>query len=338
MKNNNLFYNGLGMPLDGIRRKAFNEFNELIYQGNIVVESVDDCFCRHTNFQKLSRFDRYGLPFGTQICRNCGLISQTIKMCEESLDIFYNQIYWPLNMDTYNPEKYYTTSTSIKDFIDFIHEHIDFNQNISIAEVGCSNGIRLEHLSNYLKQDFNVEMFGCDFSERVLSLAKDKGIKIFNGGMEKLLGNAPYDILILSHVFEHFIDLKDALHLIDQLTHDDSLVYVEVPGVIDLVNKKEYMYDYQDYTVLAHIHNFSLATLSNVFKTQGFFLEKGVDFVRAIFRKKVKIIQNTSEQPYLEIMEALNIANKRNQKLLFMINHPIRKYIKGIYKALLGKS
>ena len=55
----------------------------------------------------------------------------------------------------------------------------------------------------------------------------------------------------------------------------------------DKTNKSEYLYDYQDYSVLAHIHNFSLDTLSLVFKNFGFDLIKGNEYVRSVFGKKV---------------------------------------------------
>ena len=64
-------------------RKAFNELNEQVYLGNIEIERVTKCFCGSQSFEQLSRFDRYGLPFGTQICLDCGLISQSIKFAEK---------------------------------------------------------------------------------------------------------------------------------------------------------------------------------------------------------------------------------------------------------------
>ena len=65
MKNDNLLYQGLGMPIEGLRRKAFNELNELVYTGKIIIDRVIECFCKKTDFQLLSRYDWYGLPFGT---------------------------------------------------------------------------------------------------------------------------------------------------------------------------------------------------------------------------------------------------------------------------------
>jgi 2-polyprenyl-3-methyl-5-hydroxy-6-metoxy-1,4-benzoquinol methylase len=338
MKNDNLLYQGLGMPIEGLRRKAFNELNELVYIGKIKIEPVLQCFCNKTDFKILNRFDRFGLPFGTQICRNCGLISQTIRMSEDSLSFFYEDFYWLLIMGTYDTSEHYTVSSSPSLFIDFLKEQIDVNDNsLTVGEIGCGNGIRLDSFSNSLGSQYRLNLFGCDYSKSVLDLAKEKGITTFHGGMESLFTKAPFDILILSHVFEHFIDLKKSLKLIDQLTHEQSLIYVEVPGVVDLVNKPEYMYDYQDYTVLAHIYNFSLSTLSNIFLTQGFKLVKGTEFVRAVFQKNVESPQSVSFNPYSEIMAALLKAREKHSHQMKKSNSPALKYAKGLVKAVLGR-
>ena len=138
----------------------------------------------------------------------------------------------------------------------------------------------IKALADNLQDSYNLELYGNDYSTQALKKANSKGIKTIQGGLDQCLEVGHMDILILSHIFEHFVDLNGSLDLISKLTHDNSLIYVEVPVVVDLENKKEYMYDYQDFSVLAHIHNFSLATLSNVFSEKGFQLIKGDEFIK----------------------------------------------------------
>ena len=109
--------------------RAFNLFNEMVYQGVIQIDSVDFCFCGESDFARLSRFDRFGLPFGTQICRSCGLITQTLRMKSESLPLFYERIYWPLiTGDT--PD--YTTKTDSDDALDLIRKYLSVPNSKSI--------------------------------------------------------------------------------------------------------------------------------------------------------------------------------------------------------------
>ena len=96
------FTNHVGMPLNVVRRRAVNEFNEMVYFEEIKLEIVNQCFCGSSNFELLSRYDRYGFPFGTQICRNCGLISQTINIAEESMEKFYDNSYLSMNLPLFS--------------------------------------------------------------------------------------------------------------------------------------------------------------------------------------------------------------------------------------------
>jgi SAM-dependent methyltransferase len=335
---NRVYEEGQGMPLAGIRKRAVNELNEFVYTGKIKVKRVSQCFCKKSDFELLSRYDRYGLPFGTQICLNCGLIAQTIQLEDESMPLFYDKLYWPMNMGSDDPNLQFTPSSSLSEFISLLVSELKTKSgDISVYEVGCGNGIRLAHLREVFKDKLKVRLFGCDYSTSALSNATGKGIETIYGGMESMLEKGPADVLILSNVFEHFTNLHTSLDLIDKLTHDDSIIYVEVPGVLDLKNKREYSYDYQTYTVLAHIHNFSLTTLSNVFAMKGFKLVKGTEYVRAVFRKNVKIPQPISSNPYQDIIQGISDAQKRNQDYMKRSSNPIIKYGKGLIKAFLGR-
>ena len=338
MKKNKFYTEHNGMPLNVVRRRVVNELNELIYGGVIELQPVKQCFCGSKNFELLSRFDRYGLPFGTQICRNCGLISQTINIAEESMALFYDQIYWRLIYGTEEEFEYSTQLDGVDEFIPFLYDQIHFeSNNIKILEIGVGQGNRIEALGNNLKNRYSLELYGSDYSTEALKNVRKKGIKTIQGGLDKCLDVGPIDILIMSHVFEHFVDITASLNLIEKLTHDETLIYVEVPGLVDLTNKPEYMYDYQDYSVLAHIHNFSLGSLANIFSRYGFKLIKGTEYVRAVFSKNVENPQPVSRNPYLEIMDALKRAREKHLNVMEKINNPIRKYAVNLAKAALGR-
>lgn len=241
--NNRDIFEGCGMPLFGGRRKAFNEFNEMVYGGKIKIELVEFCFCGSSNFELLSRLDRFGLPFGTKICTACGLITQTRRISPESLPTFYEKIYWPLisGLDEFLtlPKKGETFSYLLK--------HVrGSDKEIRLFEVGCGSGMRISKLRDELVQkNQKVIAIACDYSTKALHLAQQKDIKVIHGGMNELRVEGKADILILSHVFEHFPNLADAMEQIENLIHDETIIYIEVPGIEDLENKPEYLFDYQ---------------------------------------------------------------------------------------------
>ena len=44
-------YSGNGMELNFIQRKAFNEFNEAVYNKKIIIDKVDKCFVDQKNLK-----------------------------------------------------------------------------------------------------------------------------------------------------------------------------------------------------------------------------------------------------------------------------------------------
>ena len=297
----------LGMPLWGLRRAAFNSLNEKIYNKLYTLKETEACFCGGCELERLSRFDRFGLPFGTLICRSCGLITIDKVLSDDDIPTFYNELYWPLITGARTP-LFETTQEDYGDFLAYLAPFVPDAR--VIMEIGCGSGHRLGQVRSTSAAS-RCKYIGCDYSEKALELAARRGVEVIHGGARELSSRGKADILILSHVFEHFVDLDNALRDIGELIHRDSIVYIEVPGVIDLENKREYGYDYQDYCVLAHIHNFSLATLTAVVGKTALKLVKGNEYVRAIFSMTAKATHRIAGNPYEDIMSALERARAR---------------------------
>jgi len=333
-------FDSSGISLHGVRRDAFNKLNKKIYYGELKVEVVERCFCGDNDFRKLSKYDRFGLPFGTQICRSCGLITQTLRLTPDSLPLFYAEIYWPLIEGDYNPG--FVTVPSDDQWLSYILNHISFdNSHIDIIEIGCGSGTRLAALKRELEaRGMEVHATGCDYSESALSIARTKGIDIVLGGLEEVTAVGVADVVILSHVFEHLPDLNSATRELSKITNCDSIIYIEVPGVIDLENKREYLYNYQLYSVLAHTYNFSLQSLAMVMESGGFALVEGDEFVRSIFKKigeeQKKPVSNVNV--YHETIRAIERAYVKQASLERKRDRPIVKYARNLAKALLGRS
>lgn len=328
-----------GMPLDSVRRKAFNDLNYMVYNGILEVQKNETCFCGGSRFEELSRLDRYGLPFGTQICHDCGLITQTISLTDDSMPVFYDKIYWPLNHGDSTTETF-ATDFGADEFAKYLTPEIRkrFTGKLRVIEIGCGQGDRLARIRKELESDYDVTILGTDYStETIQQAAKRNDIIVQQGGVEVFFNAQPADVIILSHLFEHVVDLKGFISQIEKISHPDTLVYVEVPGVLDLKNKPEYEYNYQDYCVVAHIHNFSLSTLINVFLSQGLIPIKGTEFVRLIVSKKGEAGVKPNSSPYGEIMQSLQEARQKHEEWYAKHNAPLRKYVFNLLRAVLGK-
>ena len=93
-------FEDMGILLNVTQRRAIADLHELVYHEKIKIRIVDECFCGSKQFKTLSRFDRFGLPFGTKICKACGLISQTLQIHSDSLSIFYEKILYDSTSNT----------------------------------------------------------------------------------------------------------------------------------------------------------------------------------------------------------------------------------------------
>ena len=326
-----------GIPLNGVRRKAFNEFNNGVYLKKIKINKVTNCFCGSTDFLALSSYDRFGLPFGTQICNSCGLVTQTIRIDESSMPYFYENIYWPLIAG--KEGNYFTFEKEIHPNPFFLEE-MNFNKNIlKIFEVGCGAGNKIINLSKLLeKKGLIVKKYGVDYSENALKVAKSRGITGAKGGINSLSKFGKADIVILSHVFEHFTDLRTSMDEVRNLMHEESYLYIEVPGINDLENKREYQYSYQMYSVLAHTFNFSLRSLTNVLNIGGFELIKGDEYVRSLFKISEKHFSSSDFiSAHSETIEALKRAKKKNIKFNSFRKNFLVSYLIKILKTLLAR-
>jgi SAM-dependent methyltransferase len=328
------------IKLNAIQRSAIVGFHELVYEGKIKIRTLEKCFCGSESFQILSRCDRFCLPFGTRICKSCGLISQAVQIHPDSMPLFYEKIYWPLIIGKTARESSkdaFVTTPKQDETSSFVLRCVDSTKKqLRIVEVGCGSGIRIKRLKDELiHRGHDVKAFGCDYSSDALMQAKLKEIEVVDGGFDEVKSFGKADILILSHVFEHLPDLELALEQINSLIHDDSLLYIEVPGVVDLENKFEYDFNYQVYCVLAHTYNFSLQSLVNVMAQGGFRLLEGDEYVRSVFVKGVP--DNQTVSAYATTILALERAYKKSAKLEARRNQAVYKYLKNLAKALLGR-
>jgi SAM-dependent methyltransferase len=107
---------------------------------------------------------------------------------------------------------------------------------------------------------------------------------IKGGFSEATALDSRFDIVILSHVFEHMVDLDSALVDLRRLLQPGGVVYIEVPGVLSIHRRPVYRFDWVAYFTHAHIYHFCLATLDNVLSSHGFELISGNEEVEALFR------------------------------------------------------
>jgi SAM-dependent methyltransferase len=327
-----------GLYLNDIKKLYYNKLLKKIFYGEYRLEEVNKCYCGSDKLEILSLEDRFGLPFGTTICKDCGLISLSPRLCKDSLNNFYDEIYWGLILGGVRQQELETAEVGKgSNIFDFIKEHIDFSNNkpLDIGEIGCGSGTKLAEVQKQCSLNGKItNCYGCDYSSEAVRLSRNKGLVVGQGGVEAL-EDKKFDVLILSHIVEHFSNLDRELGGIKLLMKHGGIVYVEVPGVCDLENKYEYSYNYNIYSVLAHMYNFNLTSLRYVMESNGFKFIKGNEYVRSLFQISTdSYTQVNVTENYKNTMECLDRALKKQTQMERKASRLLKDFIKRIARRL----
>lgn len=268
------------------REQVISKINTNIY----MLENVEICLCGSKQWICLSERDRHNLPFGSVICKECGLIRTTPRMTEQSLSQFYDEDYLGLNFGLtkissehflFNPKQGEIIHSVLKPYLDLNR----LQEKIVVCEIGAATGQNLLGFSKCMKDGIEVELIGCDYSEASVKAGKKNNINIYVGDASTLVETqVNCDIVILSHVLEHFCDIKYHLSNVKRIMDKNCLLYIEVPGVMDLKNKPSYKYMYSLYVTGAHIWHFNQSTLRYYVEQEGFSCVYSDECCRSIFK------------------------------------------------------
>jgi 2-polyprenyl-3-methyl-5-hydroxy-6-metoxy-1,4-benzoquinol methylase len=233
-----------------------------------------NCVCGSDCYEILSEKDRYGLPVTTVICKKCGLIYQNPRPDDDSLNDFYCNLY----------RKLYETST-ISRFFDsqfirgkrIVHWVYDMIGHLpkKVIEIGCGAGGILKAFQNK-----GAQILGVDFDEAYINYGRSKGLQLEIGGAGKV-NQQNIDLIIFSHVLEHFSNIQAELNAIRDLLSIKGCLYIELPGIFNL---KQYSYDFLKSLQNAHNYYFTLGTLKQVLGLYGWELEQGNEEIYSLFR------------------------------------------------------
>ena len=113
----------------------------------------------------------------------------------------------------------------------------------------------------------------------------------------------------MSHVWEHYNDPSVPARALHELLGQRGLVYIEVPGLLDLRNRLEYACDFGRYFTCSHPYHYDLMTLTSVLNREGFRLVWGNEVVESFFgpgEQRIEIGGNARRvMTYLEDLETM---------------------------------
>jgi SAM-dependent methyltransferase len=327
--------------------------------GDYALEAVRYCLCGSQDAVPVADRDRFGLPVGVVVCSACGLARTSPRLTQESLPRFYDEDYHGLHIGVPDP----AASTSLfrrghgRVIYSLLERSLPARQ-LRVAEVGCGTGqVLREFIAAGARRGREMTGIGCEFASAYVEAGRDAGTTIRQGGPETLRDDAPFDVVILSHVVEHFTDVPGELAQISHLVATDGLVYVEVPGILTIDAKAEYEYEFGQYLTLAHTYHFSLDTLVDAMNRAGFTLVFGDEETRSVFRRAPRRVERSTGRGAAVVLEYLDsldrsrslpwkraalrarrgVVTHAQRAARSVLPNPAYRIVRGLFRSLTGR-
>lgn len=268
------------VKLNGLQAQMKRQIDRKVENGVYPFEAVPCAVCQGNDFAPLAEQDRYGLHFPVVNCRGCGLVQTNPRMTQASYDDFYNIEYRRLYEGTAAPAPHsfalqYERGKQIFQTVSrfFTRPLADY----FVLEVGCGSGGVVK-----VFQEQGCRVKGIDLGEEYLRHGRESyGLDLTSGALADLALDQPPDLIIYSHVMEHILDPGAELAQVRRHLAPGGLLCIEVPGIRFV----QHAYDGDFLRMLqnAHTYHFTLHSLTELLRVNGFQRLAGDEMIRAVF-------------------------------------------------------
>jgi len=233
---------------------------------------VDCPICGSANNETILASDRYEMGITTVICVRCGLLYTNPRPSSEVFNQFYENHYREFYEDVEWPSEKYIKEGRFTERASIVFEHLKkhiesehFTEPVKILDVGCSEGSVLRFICK--NSDRNIDAAGVEPSRNFSDFARGyTGGQVFNGSLEEFCQgdhDSKFDIIILNHVLEHFLDPQNSLQALHRLLSKDGILFIEVPNILGDWSGMGMFH-------IAHVLQFHEASLTNLLALTGF--------------------------------------------------------------------
>lgn len=244
------------------------------------------------------------------ICDDCGFCFADRIPSQLEFNLYYEQ------MSKYEYDRYdnYPSNDQMKHYakiVDFIEPHLS-NKNANILDLGCSTG----GLLSIFKERGFQSLLGIDPSPACVNSVKRLfGVDANVSNFSELTTEKTCDLVILSEVLEHIVDLQGILAKIRSIISDNGYLFIEVPDSGRW--EAQISAPFQQFSV-EHINYFSQDSLNNLLLKNGFSTSACRD---------VDYISEKINEPVIMLLATKNSAAIENNNLKKDTVQPVRKYV-----------
>jgi len=293
------------------QKKIIKNVNKKIKNKKYKFAKINKCpICNNNDYKTIAEKDRYGFKVNTQICKSCGLVFLNPHFDDKTYSEFYQKEYRSLydNEEEGTNRLFDGEYSNGKNIYKYIRNEINI-KNKTVIEIGVGAGGTLK----YFKEK-GAKVYGVDYGTDYLEYGKKMGLNLYSGNIKVLLDkkiNA--DLIIYSHVMEHITDLNKEFKNIKKILNKNGCIYIEVPGIKDLINTHHH--NYLEYAQNVHVYNFTKATLKNLLVKNDFNMIKGDEYIKSLSKleSKNKINKKISNE-YDNIVSFIRILETKRKK------------------------
>lgn len=260
---------------------ARERLKALIENSEIQLGEFDFCpSCGISDFESLSQIDRHGINCEARLCNECSVVYTTPHIASSSLPVFYNEIYGPLNFHE-KKSNYLFSNVQGENLYTYVLEFLPDIKNI--LDIGAGTGDVVKYFAGMMPHS---QVVGVEYNQDYVDqFVKTNNSQLMFGGIDEVISsNEKYDLIVLSHLFEHIVDLNEFLDKIKKISNPHTILYIEVPGIFGYFkDTAHYQYKFEHFHTIAHVYNFTMQSLCRVLGKNGFVLIKGDEKVRGLF-------------------------------------------------------
>lgn len=164
------------------------------------------------------------------------------------------------------------------EFVEYFEDVLE--KDDIILDIGCRDGTILEILKNKGYDD----SYGIECTEEAVELCQNKKLEVNYSDAHKIFyNNNIFDVIILSHVMEHFYDLDKVITECKRICVDNHKLLVEIP--LEKNAHKESGH-YTSFSSIEEVDNFMLKHGYKASEKYFFKLGKNKSIYRVKFHKE----------------------------------------------------
>ena len=202
-------------------------------KNNSVLENSPCPLCQNQQPHRLSDQGQFGLPCHVVICPNDGMVFLSPRWSKERYLEFYQNEY-----DSYYRESVLSIEEEELKYRDIklIAYRLDdtlglLAERTSVLDVGAGMGWSLSWLFSKYPNVKNI--YAIEPSRHcITNLEEVVGAKVVTGDVDSCWGKDKFDLVIMRHVLEHFMDPLKVLEQAASRLEDTGVIYIAVPDMM----------------------------------------------------------------------------------------------------------